>query len=196
MRETLRPVAGLAHATWPPPATPYSYGLVEIHHGWESGMDDSPRWDAPYANVHPQPDLPPFVRADLAHVADPSQRPTDAEYARYLWLLEQKVRSRYDDAVYRSTGDFVVGDVLVSALLAAASDLLADMGEELGIGGGAAGGVEQSRAIARRFRTGRAALGGPGDRAGPRPRPAHRRAGWTWRAPRASRRCCAAGTTR
>jgi hypothetical protein len=47
-----------------------------------------------------------------------------------------------------------MGDVLVSALLAAASDLLADMGEELGIGGGASGGVEQSRAIARRFRTG------------------------------------------
>ncbi|MCW2508396.1 MAG: uncharacterized protein JWP68_1544 [Modestobacter sp.] len=133
---------------------PYNYGLVEIHHGWESGMDDSPRWDEPYANVAPQPDMPPFVRADLAHVADPSQRPTDVEYARYLWLLEQKVRARYDDAVYRSTGDFVVGDVLVSALLAAASDLLADMGEELGIGGGAAGGVEQSRAIARRFRTG------------------------------------------
>ena len=129
---------------------PYEHGLVEIHHGWESGMDDSPRWDAPYANVHPGPELPPFVRRDLAHVSDPSQRPSDAEYARYLWLLEQKVRARYDDAVYRASGDFVVGDVLVSALLAASSDLLADMGQELGRHDG----VDELRAIARRFRTG------------------------------------------
>lgn len=129
---------------------PFSHGLVEIHHGWESGMDDSPRWDEPYSHVHPGPELPPFVRRDLAHVSDPSQRPSDAEYAKYLWLLEQKVRSRYDDAAYRATGDFVVGDVLVSALLAAASDLLADMGTELGL----VEGVEESRAIARRFRTG------------------------------------------
>ena len=114
-------------------------------------MDDSPRWDEPYAHVHPGPDLPPFVRRDLAHVSDPSQRPTDAEYARYLWLLEQKVRARYDDARYRETGDFVVGDVLVSALLAAASDLLADMGQELGC---PAAGVTELKAIARRFRTG------------------------------------------
>src|ERR1700710_899339 len=148
---------------------PYNYGLVEIHHGWESGMDDSPRWDAPYANVHPQPDMPPFVRADLAHVADPSQRPTDAEYAKYLWLLEQKVRSRYDDAVYRTTGDFVVGDVLVSALLAAASDLLADMGEELGIGGGG-----PARGAPPPVPHRGAALGRRGYRAGPRPGPAHR----------------------
>lgn len=131
---------------------PRAAGLVEIHHGWESGMDDSPRWDEPYSHVHPGPDMPPFVRRDLAHVADPSQRPTDAEYARYLWLLEQRVRARYDDAAYRASGDFVVGDVLVSALLAAASDLLADMGGELGLGGH--GGIEELRAIARRFRTG------------------------------------------
>jgi hypothetical protein len=129
---------------------PYEHGLVEIHHGWESGMDDSPRWDTPYANVHPGPELPPFVRRDLAHVTDPSQRPSDAEYARYLWLLEQKVRARYDDAVYRASGDFVVADVLVSALLAASSDLLADMGQELGRHDG----VDELRAIARRFRTG------------------------------------------
>lgn len=129
---------------------PHEHGLVEIHHGWESGMDDSPRWDAPYSRVRPGP-MPPFVRRDLAHVADPSQRPSDAEYTRYLWLVEQKVRTRYDDAAYRATGDFVVGDVLVSALLAAASDLLADMGAELGAD---PAGIEESRAIARRFRTG------------------------------------------
>src|SRR5690606_11333385 len=42
-----------------------SCGLITIVHGWESGMDNSPRWDAPYAHVQPGPDLPPYVRLDL-----------------------------------------------------------------------------------------------------------------------------------
>ena len=30
-------------------------GLITLFHGWESGMDNSPRWDVPYSNVRPGP---------------------------------------------------------------------------------------------------------------------------------------------
>ena len=38
-------------------------GRVTLYHGWESGMDNSPRWDAAYANVVPG-DVPEYQRED------------------------------------------------------------------------------------------------------------------------------------
>jgi hypothetical protein len=107
-------------------------GLLTLFHGWESGTDNSPRWDAPYANVVPGPDLPPYERRDKSHVADASQRPTDAEYDRYLWLIEEAKRAGYDAARLRESGSFQVGDVLFTAIFAPANDLLADLAEQLG----------------------------------------------------------------
>lgn len=37
---------------------PDGVGRVTIHHGWESGMDNSPRWDGPYARMVVGEDLP------------------------------------------------------------------------------------------------------------------------------------------
>lgn len=125
-------------------------GLIEIRHGWESGMDNSPRWDEPYANVHPGPDLPPFRRHDTRHVADAAERPSDQEYARYLWLVEQAKRVRYDDAAMRETMDFRVGDAFFTAILSAACDVLAGIGDRIGR---AAEAVEL-RDLAARFRDG------------------------------------------
>ncbi|HEY9412114.1 MAG TPA: hypothetical protein VIP77_21225 [Jiangellaceae bacterium] len=102
-------------------------GLVVIHHGWESGLDNSPRWDGPSGRVVVGPDLQPFARRDTAHVADAAERPSDAEYDRYLWLVEEAKRAGYDPARMRETCSFAVGDVLFTAIFAAASDLLADL---------------------------------------------------------------------
>ncbi|MGH3193888.1 MAG: MGH1-like glycoside hydrolase domain-containing protein, partial [Streptosporangiaceae bacterium] len=107
-------------------------GLVTLFHGWESGMDNSPRWDAPYRDVRPGPDLPPYTRRDSAHVADAAQRPTDAEYDRYLWLIEEAKRAGYDPVRLRRTGSFQVGDVLFTAIFAAACDDLAGLCALLG----------------------------------------------------------------
>jgi hypothetical protein len=106
-------------------------GLITLFHGWESGTDNSPRWDAPYANVVPGPDLPPYVRKDQGHVADAGQRPTDEEYDRYLWLIQEAKSAGYDAGLLRETGSFQVGDVLFTAIYAAASDLLANYADEL-----------------------------------------------------------------
>ncbi|MBB4904334.1 glucosylglycerate hydrolase [Actinophytocola algeriensis] len=109
---------------------PLGTGMLAIVHGWESGMDNSPRWDLPYAEVVPGPDLPPYVRLDRGLVAADAERPSDAEYDRYLWLIEEMRKVRYDaDAVVR-TSSFLVGDVFVTALFALASEVLATLGEE------------------------------------------------------------------
>jgi glucosylglycerate hydrolase len=100
-------------------------GLVTIVHPWESGMDNSPRWDRAMGRIDvPEGDLPPFTRRDLQHVADPSQRPTDDDYQRYMWIVEvlkrggYRVDNIYDDLPFR------VKDVFASALLVAANESL------------------------------------------------------------------------
>jgi glucosylglycerate hydrolase len=128
---------------------PDGVGLVEIHHSWESGFDNSPRWDAPYARVAPGR-VPPFARRDTHHVGSAAERPTDAEYTRYLWLVEQMRAAGYDDARVRATVDFRVRDVFSSAVLAAAAEVLAGICDELGRPGDAA----EQRATAARFRAG------------------------------------------
>jgi hypothetical protein len=131
---------------------PEGTGLVEIHHSWESGMDNSPRWDGPYSRVHPGP-MEPFRRRDTAHVADAAERPTDAEYRRYIWLVDQMVAAGYDDAAVREAIDFRVVDVLASALLALSSDVLAGLADSVGRYVDAA----ELERLAARFRAGVAA---------------------------------------
>src|SRR5215475_11435083 len=106
-------------------------GLMTLFHGWESGTDNSPRWDAPYAGVKVGPGLPLYERKDKEHVSDAAQRPTDREYDRYLWLVEEAKRASYDAGLLRQTGSFQVGDVLFTAIFACASDLLAALAVRL-----------------------------------------------------------------
>ena len=105
---------------------PEGSGLVAIYHPWESGTDNSPRWDAAMAAVTVG-DLPPYTRFDLQHVTDPSQRPTNEEYDRYLWLVELLKRARYDDGVVYATHPFLIKDVLFSAILVAANEALLEI---------------------------------------------------------------------
>jgi len=106
-----------------------SRGRVTLYHGWESGMDNSPRWDAVYANVIPG-EVPEYRREDTAIVADASQRPTDSEYDRYLWLLEEMKAARYDDDLLPKVMSFAVEDVFVSAIFSVACEVLATIGED------------------------------------------------------------------
>lgn len=106
-------------------------GLVAIVHGWESGMDNSPRWDGPYSRVVPGANLPPYVRLDVLRVDDPAERPSDADYDRYLWLIEQMRSVNYDPDDVVTTSGFLVGDTFTTALFALACDVLAELGEEL-----------------------------------------------------------------
>lgn len=135
---------------------PDGSGLVEIHHSWESGMDNSPRWDLPYAGVVPG-EMQPFVRRDIVHVADARERPTDEEYRRYIWLVDQMAAASYDDSAMARTLDFRVADVFSSALLALACDVLAQLAETVA----RAETATHLRSVADRFRRGVAAAVSP-----------------------------------
>jgi hypothetical protein len=102
---------------------PEGSGLVTIYHPWESGTDNSPRWDAALAAVEVG-DLPPYPRYDLRYVANPSERPTSADYDRYIWLVKLIKKASCDERnIYRSH-PFLVKDILFSAILVAANEAL------------------------------------------------------------------------
>lgn len=128
---------------------PDGVGLIEIHHGWESGFDNSPRWDGPYSRIVPGP-VEPFTRRDTLHVADASERPNNAEYTKYLWLVQQMASVDFDDRAVREIVDFRVRDVFFSGIMAASSNVLADLADEIGRPDDA----EQLRGYARRFQNG------------------------------------------
>jgi hypothetical protein len=110
---------------------PEGSGLVTIYHPWESGTDNSPRWDAALEAVEVG-EIPRYERQDLNHVDDPSERPSDTEYARYLWLVELIRRIRCDESAIYDTHPFLVKDVLFSAILVAANEALLEIAEVVG----------------------------------------------------------------
>jgi hypothetical protein len=75
--------------------------------------------------------LPAYQRHDLKHVDDPSERPTHAEYDRYLWLVELLKLAGYDDQVIQQDYPFQIRDILMSGIFAAASHALADVARTL-----------------------------------------------------------------
>jgi glucosylglycerate hydrolase len=110
---------------------PEGSGLVTIYHPWESGTDNSPRWDEPLANVEVG-NLPPYPRYDLRHVTNSSERPTGADYDRYLWLVKLIKKAGCDERdIYRSH-PFLVKDVLFSAILVAANEALLEIAAFVG----------------------------------------------------------------
>src|SRR5919107_3840547 len=118
---------------------PENSGLVTIFHPWESGTDNSPRWDTSLAAVEVG-DLATYPRHDLQHVTSPSQRPTDADYDRYLWLVKLIKKAGCDEmSIYRSH-PFLVKDVLFSAILVAANEALLEIA-------GLVGGRVEDRAL-------------------------------------------------
>jgi hypothetical protein len=110
---------------------PEGSGLVTIYHPWESGTDNSPRWDAALDRISVG-EVPPYTRYDLKHVTDPSHRPTDLEYDRFLWLLELLKRARYEEAAIYERHPFLIKDVLFSAILVAANEALLEISEVVG----------------------------------------------------------------
>jgi hypothetical protein len=129
---------------------PDGRGLLTIFHPWESGTDNSPRWDGVMSRVAVG-DLRPYVRRDLAHVADPSQRPSNAEYDRYVWLMQSLEECGYDDVAAHQRHPFLVKDVLFSAIFASANRALAEVFQALQLDASAAAELAQ---LGQRFSTG------------------------------------------
>ena len=104
---------------------PEGSGLVTAYHPWE-GTDNSPRWDGALARIV-APDPGPYTRLDVTALGDASQRPTDWDYDRFLWLVDLLRKCRYDDDEIHREYPFQIKDVFFSAVFAAANSALLDL---------------------------------------------------------------------
>ncbi|MEO1257311.1 MAG: trehalase family glycosidase [Bacteroidota bacterium] len=107
---------------------PRKEGLVFIYHPWESGRDNSPLWDEAMANIKiNKNELPPYERQDNK-IADPSERPTDADYDRYVYLLELGKKNKYDGPGIAANSPFLIQDTLFNAILIKSNNALINLG--------------------------------------------------------------------
>jgi glycogen debranching enzyme len=107
-------------------------GLAAIVHPWESGLDDSPAWDGPLAAIELPPEgVAPYERRDRLHV-DPSERPSDAAYDRFVHLARE-----YRDSGYADDGSaaFLVEDPLFNAIWLWSSHALVEIARRIGVDG-------------------------------------------------------------
>ncbi|MFQ5693539.1 MAG: amylo-alpha-1,6-glucosidase [Nitrospinota bacterium] len=120
---------------------PEGSGAVTLIHPWESGMDNSPVWDGPLRRVRPR-GLEAYRRVDLQFVDDPSERPDDEAYDRYVFLMQRLRDGAYDVGALYDAYPFKVKDVGFTSILYADCRFLLRIAETLG---------EDTRAIRRRM---------------------------------------------
>ena len=104
-------------------------GLVALIHPWESGRDNSIDWDEALARV-PTEGVEPYRRRDTQHV-DASQRPHEAEYDRYLWLVQRFRDLGWDNSKLHDASPFRVVDPGFNAILIRSDRDLADLADSL-----------------------------------------------------------------
>ncbi len=92
-------------------------GLITIYHPWE-GTDNTPRWDDALARIAVDA-IPPYARTDVS-IVGADERPTSAEYDRYVWLVALLRDAGYDDDAIQRTHPFLIKDVQMSAIFSAA----------------------------------------------------------------------------
>jgi hypothetical protein len=106
--------------------------LAEIWHPWESGMDNSPLWDEALARiVLGADDVPEYERIDV-EIADAAERPTDADYDRYAYLVRLFRDLAYRPAAIRDATPFAIQPVLFNSLLVQSNRDLAHIARALG----------------------------------------------------------------
>jgi hypothetical protein len=107
-------------------------GLVEIWHPWESGMDNSPLWDEALDRISLDgARMPEYERVDV-RIADASERPSDAEYDRYVYLVGLFRELDYEPARIRDAVPFALQPVLFNSLLVRSNQDLAEIARVLG----------------------------------------------------------------
>src|SRR3712207_9344841 len=80
-------------------------------------MDNSPMWDSIMERTQLRSDqIPKYRRADIHFVAA-GDRPLDAAYDRFAYLVKLFADRDYDEAQIRDDCPFLVQDVLFNALL-------------------------------------------------------------------------------
>jgi glycogen debranching enzyme len=111
-----------SHRWWSAARDPDGTGLSAILHPWESGMDNSPAWDAAMARTPRTAN--PYQRKDLGHV-ESDMRPRKEDYDRYIHLVEAYRAAGWDPARMWAAAPFKIAHVGINAILQRAEmDLL------------------------------------------------------------------------
>lgn len=112
---------------------PEEEGLAYIRHPWEGGTDNSPIWDAALARMDTsQLDIPPYERKDLQNPKAAAHRPTQADYDRYVYLVDLFRKNAYDDARIYEQCPFLIQDPLFNGILCWSNEALIKIGDLLG----------------------------------------------------------------
>jgi hypothetical protein len=115
------------HRWWYRCRDPQHTGLVVSIHPWESGMDNSPAWDAPLARV-PETTRT-YTRKDLGHV-DASMRPPKSYYDRVVYLMDLNKQLGFDPVRIMAECPYRVHDIGIISILQRASRDLAALCQE------------------------------------------------------------------
>ncbi|WP_240669867.1 amylo-alpha-1,6-glucosidase [Actinoplanes solisilvae] len=107
-------------------------GLASIVHPWESGLDNSPAWDAAMANVPADMSLLTTHRRHDLDVVEAAHRPTDHDYARYVGLVLSYQAAGYSDTGLLDRHAFAVECPSFNAIYGTAELALAQIAGVLG----------------------------------------------------------------
>lgn len=108
---------------------PEGSGLITIFHPWESGFDNSPRWDEALERIIPN-NLPKYQRLDIRFVKS-AQRPRKKQYDKYIYLALKLKQTGYDSEKSYAEHPFKVKDLTFSSILYLADKRLLYMAQEL-----------------------------------------------------------------
>ncbi|MFQ5914866.1 MAG: trehalase family glycosidase [Nitrospinota bacterium] len=112
---------------------PNGEGLVYIRHPWESGLDNAPTWDPPLEAISiDKKKLPKYQRKDLKKGIPASQRPSDEDYDRYVFLVDLFRTLDYNEEAIYSECPFLIQDPLFNSILCKSGEDLIKIGEILG----------------------------------------------------------------
>ncbi|MEK7571870.1 MAG: trehalase family glycosidase [Patescibacteria group bacterium] len=116
---------------------PEDKGLMTIIHSWESGTDNSPRWDSVYAHVDLDK-IPQSVKEDVNlhrvddQIGEVSHRPTRENYYRFMGLIDMYAKWDWDYHKIVARSPFAVKDILFSSIWARANESLARLLKKVG----------------------------------------------------------------
>ena len=111
---------------------PNREGLMFIFHPWESGRDNSPLWDESLNRIQIKAgSLPDYQRRDI-QIANPEERPTSAQYDRYVYLLLLGKKYQYDGAAIAAESPFLIQDNMMNAILIKSNASLIRIGKRFG----------------------------------------------------------------
>ena len=109
---------------------PEDCGLLTIVHPWESGTDDSPRWDSILRRIDLDV-IPASIKAGIdrnrrdIRYQDAEERPTHVDYYRYIYLIELFKGLAWDYTKIIQESPFAAKDILFNSVWERANEALA-----------------------------------------------------------------------